>query len=146
MIQFAFRWLNVYFVNCFFLYSSFSPHLWMWNLVILNVINLTNSKLVLLRLPIFLTNFKEKEVHNQKSSKHFIVYTVFKMRITKLLGKPRWNRTKKVDRTVNATNRRGTGSSGRGPSQYRAQNESQSMPILITKPRTQKKQHEKIRS
>lgn len=41
-----------------------------------------------------------------------------------------WNRTKKVDSTVNATNRRGTGISGRGPSQYRTQNESQSMPIL----------------
>lgn len=35
----------------------------------------------------FLTNFKEKEVHNKKLSKHFIVYTVFKMCITKLLEK-----------------------------------------------------------
>lgn len=57
-----------------------------------------------------------------------------------------WNRTTEVDRRVNATNRSGTGSSGRGPSQYITQNESQSMPILITKSRNQKKQHEKIRS
>lgn len=122
-IQFAFRWLLI---AIFGGYSSFSLHLRIWNLVILNVINLTNSKIFFLRLPIFFLPILKKRrciIKNYQSISLCIPFS-------RCVLQSFWNRAKKVDSTVNATNRRGTGISGRGPSQYRTQNESQSMPIL----------------
>lgn len=131
-----------------FWYSSFPPPfiLWIWNLVILTVIHLTNTKLFRLRLPI-LPILKKRRPHskilkvfnwvlvyrlsrcilrsfeeNQENIIH-VTFTISK----NVLKSVRWNRTKEVDRTVNATNRSGTESFGWGPLQFSTQNESQSV-------------------
>lgn len=89
-IYLCFSWLNVCFVNCFLLvFCVFSPFiLWIWNLVILTVIHLTNTKLFRLRLPI-LPILKKRRRTFQNSQSIPLCKPSFKMCITKLWGKPR---------------------------------------------------------
>lgn len=131
-----------------FWYSSFSPPfiLWILNLVILTVIHLTNTKLFRSRLPILpILKKRRRTFQNSQSiplcipsfnmsmmSRSFdenqenIIHVTFTIS-KNVLKSVRWNRTKEVDRTVNATNRSGTESFGRGPLQFSTQNESQSV-------------------